>query len=108
MCVCVCVEKSELCICVHYVDKEPERGGRDYNTIHCTKCCCDTVMTFFVCRSSGSGRRAASPRGESGSAGTFEVAGVELDKEDSRRAKMLYDYEAEDEDGITIAAGEVV
>ena len=50
----------------------------------------------------------ASSRSESEpAAGTFEVAGVELDKEDSRKAKMLYDYEAEHEDELTIAVGEV-
>ena len=49
----------------------------------------------------------ASSRSDSAVAGTFEVAGIELDKEDSRKAKMLYDYEAENDDELTIAVGQV-
>ena len=50
----------------------------------------------------------ASSRGESeATAGTFAVAGIELDREDSRKAKMLYDYEATDDSQLTIAVGEV-
>lgn len=37
----------------------------------------------------------------------FEVDGVELDREDSRKARMLYDYEAESELELTINSGEV-
>lgn len=39
--------------------------------------------------------------------GTFEVAGIQLDREDSRKAKVLYDYDAENEDELTLAAGDV-
>ena len=39
--------------------------------------------------------------------GTFEVDGVELDSEDSRKARMLYDYEAENDEELTISGGEV-
>ena len=50
----------------------------------------------------------ASSHSDSSGGGTFEVAGIELDKEDSRRARMLYDYEAENEGELTIPEGEVL
>ena len=50
----------------------------------------------------------ASSHSDSSAAGTFEVSGIELDKEDSRKAKMLYDYDAENEGELTISAGEVL
>ena len=37
----------------------------------------------------------------------FEVDGVELDREDSRKARMLYDYDAESEAELTVNSGEV-
>lgn len=39
--------------------------------------------------------------------GTFEVNGVELDREESRKARVLYDYDAENEDELTIYADQV-
>ena len=49
----------------------------------------------------------ASSRTDTSGSGTFEVGGIELDKEDSRKARMLYDYEAENEGELTIHGGEV-
>ena len=40
--------------------------------------------------------------------GTFEVNGVELDREESRKARVLYDYDAENEDELTIYADQVM
>ena len=39
--------------------------------------------------------------------GTFEVNGVELDREESRKARVLYDYDAENENDLTIYADQV-
>ena len=39
--------------------------------------------------------------------GTFEVDGIELDTEDLRKARILYDYEAENDGELTVSAGEV-
>ena len=39
--------------------------------------------------------------------GKFMVAGQELDREESRKARMLYDYDAVNDDEISINAGEV-
>ena len=61
---------------------------------------------MYVCRSPGVG--GASSRSDGIGGGTFEVAGIELDKEDSRKARMLYDYEATNEEELTISGGEVL
>ena len=37
----------------------------------------------------------------------FTAGGLELDREDSRKARMLYDYDAVNQDEITINSGEV-
>ena len=38
---------------------------------------------------------------------TSGVAELELDTDDSRKARVLYDYEAENEDELTVPEGEV-
>ena len=49
----------------------------------------------------------ASTQSDSSATGVFEVSGIELDKEDSRKARTLYDYEAEKEDELTVPEGQV-
>ena len=45
---------------------------------------------------------------EGGGAQTkFSVNGIELDSEDSRKAKVLYDYEALDESELTVNCDQV-
>ena len=39
--------------------------------------------------------------------GKFVVNGIELDREDTRRAKVLYDYEATDEKELTVYCDQV-
>ena len=37
----------------------------------------------------------------------FEVNGIELDRDESRKAKVLYDYEAENEEQMTVLTDQV-
>lgn len=37
----------------------------------------------------------------------FEVNGIELDRDESRKAKVLYDYEAENEEQMTVSTDQV-
>ena len=37
----------------------------------------------------------------------FEVNGIELDRDESRKAKVLYDYEAENEEEMTVMTDQV-
>ena len=39
--------------------------------------------------------------------GKFVVNGIELDREDARRAKVLYDYEATNEKELTVYCDQV-
>ena len=39
--------------------------------------------------------------------GKFTVKGIELDREESRKARVLYDYEAENDDELTVLADQV-
>ena len=39
--------------------------------------------------------------------GRFTVNGIELDREDSRKARVLYDYDAENENELTVFADQV-
>ena len=48
-----------------------------------------------------------SSRTDASGSGTFEVDGIELDTEDLRKARILYDYEAENDGELTVSAGEV-
>ena len=49
--------------------------------------------------------RSPQPTGAEG--GRLVVGGQELDREESRKARMLYDYDAVNSDEISINAGEV-
>ncbi len=40
-------------------------------------------------------------------ASSFSVGGLELSREDSRQARMLYDYEATEKDELTLNSGDV-
>lgn len=37
----------------------------------------------------------------------FEVNGIELDRDESRKAKVLYDYEAENDEEMTVSTDQV-
>lgn len=67
-------------------------------------------MMWILLSSSSGGHRGAggSVATEDTDRGTFEVNGVELDREESRKARVLYDYDAENEDELTIYADQVV
>ena len=51
--------------------------------------------------------RAASQRSSSEAAAKFSADGVEVDREEAYKGRMLYDYEAQNEGELTINAGEV-
>ena len=42
------------------------------------------------------------------SSNTFEVNGIELDRDESRKAKVLYDYEAVNDDELSITTDQVL
>lgn len=46
-------------------------------------------------------------RGKGEEGGKFMAGGYELDRDDSRKAKMLYDYDATNSDEISINEGQV-
>ena len=39
--------------------------------------------------------------------GRFVVDGIELDREESRKARVMYDYDAENENELTVFADQV-
>jgi len=39
---------------------------------------------------------------------TFEVNGVQLDRDETRKAQVLYDYDAEDDDQLSITTADQV
>lgn len=67
------------------------------------------ILLFSLLHSFLSGSHGSSGGGatEGTDRGTFEVNGVELDREESRKARVLYDYDAESENELTIYADQV-
>ncbi len=59
------------------------------------------------CRFGGSGFETSGGGFADGSQSKFTLQGVELDREESRKAKVLYDYDATAEDELTIFTDQV-